>query len=269
MPIVLSNSLRLHALTKAFYRRLPAELRQLTYGFVLDSKTKRKVARQQCDPRPSTYPTPRTSPTRVILDLNSMDRNVAREIANYFHTSFTNNGVIGAQNIAKFLAHDFLGIGVRPADSKIQRLNIDILVEDTCLKEPCEVSADFEPLLALEQKWATPFFLHVRLFTRMSILGEFQEAISNNTRGVLKAFGEVVAQAEKKGGEKAVGVDFGGAVYLKSSRWFADYKWNDVYGDFLRDSESVWRQKMREMLTDQRDLWHSMLVAAFGDENLD
>jgi hypothetical protein len=40
---LLSNCLRLHAFTNAFYSRLPAELRTMTYNAILNDETKTKL----------------------------------------------------------------------------------------------------------------------------------------------------------------------------------------------------------------------------------
>ncbi|KAF2682128.1 hypothetical protein K458DRAFT_72522 [Lentithecium fluviatile CBS 122367] len=245
----------LRKFTEAFYTRLPPELRTLTYNFVLDENTGNEVEWLQCSTLPSFYSklTRHVSPTKnpeVVIDLHSMHTPVAGEIAGHFHTKFKNNRVIGAANIASFLQHDFLGMGVRPADVPICGLTVHLEIEDPLPTK--ELPDAFEALLKPEQKWAKNFRLRILICTELAKPRALLDYLCNETRAMLSALGSVVARAEERGGK--VKVDFG-VFWQKADGSSCDKEsWKDVYGCFVRDGEEIWREKFEKAVPEE-ELW--------------
>jgi hypothetical protein len=228
----LSNCPRLHAFTKAFYSRLPAELRTMTYDAILNDETKAKLEKggkylpyafNPCWPRE-----PSASTDKSVLHLRSMDPRVASEIGVHFYANYKRYEVFSPQWIAEFLAHDFLGLNgrnvpnVSPGSCTLQRLVVHISINAVAKWKPGRLLAQFEPLIAVRQNWAQGFELRL-------VLGSFMEHPKvEDTRKVLAVVEEVIARAEDEGRKGVVTLHYNNrslspSVVERYAGWLADY----------------------------------------------
>jgi hypothetical protein len=199
----LSNCLRLHAFTKAFHSRLPAELRTMTYDAILNDETKTKLEKGgkhlPCAFNPCWPCEPSASTDKSVLDLRSMNPQVASEIGVHFYANYKCYEVFSPLYIAEFLAHDFLGLNrrnlpnVSPGSCTLQRLVVHISINAMVKWKPGRLLAQFEPLIAVRQNWAKGFELRL-------ILGSFLEIPNvKDTRKVLAGIEDVISRAEDEG----------------------------------------------------------------------
>ena len=154
---------RLLSLTTQVCDRLPGELRNKIYDYLLDDGIIKCLARQckeSMDENQIANSKRRSTGNEYIPDLKVLFTPFVRELAAVFYTTFRDHVVNDPSQIALFLVRDHFQCGLTVSQVSLAALTVRVSMPDY---DSTRFIQDFEPLLDESQNWSSNFKLILNL----------------------------------------------------------------------------------------------------------